>query len=102
MVPGNSQPRSYLPARKAAVREALSSSTRISVHDRANSVFTNPEIRTNGNYAPPFATRAPSLDGLPLRPQSTVGSLPGMRGGRGGSYSVGRNKCGVLSVVPKA
>ena len=28
--PGNSQPRSYLPARKAAMREALSSSTVIS------------------------------------------------------------------------
>jgi hypothetical protein len=27
IVPGNSQPRSYLPLRKAAVREALSSST---------------------------------------------------------------------------
>jgi hypothetical protein len=30
MAPGNSQPRSYFPARNAAVREALSSSTTIS------------------------------------------------------------------------
>ena len=31
IVPGNSQPRSYLPLRKAAMREALSSSTVISM-----------------------------------------------------------------------
>ena len=30
IVPGNSQPRSYLPPRNAAMREALSSSTNIS------------------------------------------------------------------------
>jgi hypothetical protein len=31
IVPGNSQPRSYLPLRNAAMREALSSSTDISM-----------------------------------------------------------------------
>ena len=31
MAPGNSVPRSYLPARKAAIREALSSSTKASI-----------------------------------------------------------------------